>query len=151
DRIRGLEIGADDYIAKPFSGRELVVRIKAVLRRTNAFPPGLAGTAPRVYRFGAWTLDSGRRELESDADIVVPLSTGEYKLLLVFLQHPQRVLTREQLLDLAKGRTATVFDRSIDLQVSRLRRKLGDDAKDPKLIKTVWGGGYLFTPKVTGG
>jgi two-component system OmpR family response regulator len=148
DRIVGLEMGADDYIAKPFSGRELVVRIKAVLRRTYAMPPGAESAAAAVYRFGRWTLDTGRRELESDADMVVPLSTGEYRLLLAFLQHPRRVLTRDQLLDLAKGRSAAGFDRSIDLQVSRLRRKIGDDAKDPKMIKTVWGGGYLFTEAV---
>ncbi len=149
DRILGLEMGADDYVAKPFSGRELVARIKAVLRRTHALPPIPGGSAVPVYRFGLWMLDTGKRELESDADIVVPLSTGEYNLLLAFLQHPQRVLTRDQLLDLAKGRSAAPFDRSVDLQVSRLRRKIGDEAKDPKIIKTVWGGGYIFTPKVT--
>ena len=149
DRILGLEMGADDYVAKPFSGRELVARIKAVLRRTHALPPKPEGAAVPVYRFGQWLLDTGKRELESATDIVVPLSTGEYKLLLAFLQHPQRVLTRDQLLDLAKGRSAAPFDRSVDLQVSRLRRKIGDDAKDPKVIKTVWGGGYIFTPKVT--
>lgn len=148
DRIVGLEMGADDYVAKPFSGRELVVRIKAVLRRTYAMPPGTERATAAVYRFGRWTLDTGRRELESDADMVVPLSTGEYRLLLAFLQHPQRVLSRDQLLDLAKGRSAAAFDRSIDLQVSRLRRKIGDDAKSPKMIKTVWGGGYLFTEAV---
>ena len=148
DRILGLEMGADDYVAKPFSGRELVARIKAVLRRTHALPPRPEGPTMPVYRFGQWVLDTGRRELESDADIVVPLSTGEYNLLIAFLQHPQRVLSRDQLLDLAKGRSAMPFDRSVDLQVSRLRRKIGDDAKDPKVIKTVWGGGYLFTPKV---
>ena len=149
DRILGLEMGADDYVAKPFSGRELVARIKAVLRRTHALPPKPEGPAVPVYRFGPWVLDTGKRELESDDDIVVPLSTGEYNLLLAFLQYPQRVLSRDQLLDIAKGRSAAPFDRSVDLQVSRLRRKLGDDAKDPKVIKTVWGGGYIFTPKVT--
>lgn len=148
DRILGLEMGADDYVAKPFSGRELVARIKAVLRRTHALPPKPEGPAVPVYRFGPWVLDTGKRELESDDDIVVPLSTGEYNLLLAFLQYPQRVLSRDQLLDIAKGRSAAPFDRSVDLQVSRLRRKLGDDAKDPKVIKTVWGGGYIFTPKV---
>lgn len=149
DRILGLEMGADDYIAKPFSGRELLARIKAVLRRTHALPPKPEGSTVPVYRFGQWVLDTGRRELESDADIVVPLSSGEYNFLLAFLQHPQRVLTRDQLLDLARGRAATPFDRSVDLQVSRLRRKIGDDAKDPKIIKTVRGGGYIFTPKAT--
>ena len=149
DRILGLEMGADDYVAKPFSGRELVARIKAVLRRTHALPPKPEGSTVPVYRFDRWMLDTGKRELESDADIVVPLSTGEYNLLLAFLQHPQRVLTRDQLLDLAKGRAAAPFDRSVDLQVSRLRRKIGDGAKDPKIIKTVRGGGYIFMPKAT--
>lgn len=149
DRILGLEMGADDYIAKPFTGRELVARIKAVLRRTHALPPRLERSSTPIYRFGQWLLDTGKRELESESDIVVPLSTGEYKLLLVFLQHPRRVLTRDLLLDLVKGRSAAPFDRSIDLQVSRLRRKIGDDARAPKIIKTVWGGGYIFTPKVS--
>lgn len=148
DRILGLEMGADDYLPKPFSGRELVVRIKAVLRRTYSLPPTPEGGVACVYRFDGWLLDTGRRELETQDDVVVPLSTGEYRLLLTFVQHPQRVLTRDQLLDLAKGRSAAAFDRSIDLQVSRLRRKIGDDAKNPQIIKTVWGGGYIFTPRV---
>ena len=148
DRILGLEMGADDYVAKPFSGRELIARIKAVLRRTRALPPKPEGPSAPVYRFGQWALDTGTRDLESDADVVVSLSTSEYNLLLAFVQHPQRVLTRDQLLDLAKGRSAMPFDRSIDLQVSRLRRKIGDDAKNPKVVKTVRGGGYIFTPSV---
>lgn len=148
DRIVGLEIGADDYLAKPFSGRELTARIKAVLRRTHALPPAHDIPVRKTFHFDKWILDPARRELESDGDIVVPLSTGEYNLLLAFLEHPQRVLTRDQLLDLTKGRAATPFDRSIDLQVSRLRRKLGEDTKNPTVIKTVWGGGYFFTPTV---
>ena len=148
DRILGLEMGADDYVPKPFSGRELIARIKAVLRRTQALPPRPEGPSVPVYRFDQWTLDTGTRDLESDADVVVSLSTSEYNLLLAFLQHPQRVLRRDQLLDLAKGRSATPFDRSIDIQVSRLRRKIGDDGKKPKVIKTVRGDGYIFTPNV---
>ena len=151
DRILGLEIGADDYVAKPFSGRELLARVKAVLRRTNALPPAHEEAVDKIYRFGKWTLDTARRELEADHDVVVPLSTGEYNLLLAFLEHPQRVLTRDQLLDLAKGRSAVAFDRSIDLQVSRLRKKLGEDSKNPAIIKTVRGDGYFFTPKVQEG
>lgn len=149
DRVVGLETGADDYVAKPFSGRELVARIKAVLRRTQTHPGGAGGNAPEIYRFGNWALDTARRELELDNDILVPLSTGEYNLLLAFVKHAQRVLTRDQLLDLGKGRTAVPLDRSIDLQVSRLRRKIGDDARNPQLIKTVRGGGYIFTLPVT--
>jgi two-component system OmpR family response regulator len=149
DRILGLEMGADDYLAKPFSSRELIARIKAVLRRTRSAPPPLRKAPIRAFRFEQWTLDTGRRELEASNDVIVPLSTGEYNLLVAFLQHPQRVLSRDQLLDLAKGRSTASFDRSIDIQVSRLRRKIGDDGKNPRLIKTVWGGGYIFTPAVS--
>lgn len=147
DRVLGLEMGADDYVAKPFSSRELLARIKAVLRRSHAFPPSGQNTAPALYRFGDWSLDTARRELEND-DIVVPLSTGEFNLLMAFLRHPQRVLNRDQLLDLAKGRSAAPLDRSIDLQVSRLRRKIEKDAKNPEIVKTIWGDGYIFTPEV---
>jgi len=147
DRVLGLEMGADDYVAKPFSSRELLARIKAVLRRSYALPPPGHIAGPAVYRFGKWMLDTARREIETD-DIVVPLSTGEYNLLMVFIQHPKRVLNRDQLLDLAKGRSAAPLDRSIDLQVSRLRRKIEEDAKNPQLIKTIWGDGYIFTPKI---
>lgn len=147
DRVLGLEMGADDYVAKPFSGRELLARIKAVLRRSRLLPPTGLNAVPSLCRFGKWTLDTARRELEAD-DVVVPLSTGEFNLLMAFLQHPQRVLNRDQLLDLAKGRSAAPFDRSIDLQVSRLRRKIENDAKNPETIKTIWGGGYIFTPEI---
>lgn len=149
DRVLGLEMGADDYLAKPFSGRELLARIRAVLRRTQAAPVRPQAAPAKVFRFERWALDTARRELEGADDVIVPLSTGEYNLLLAFLQHPQRVLTRDQLLDLAKGRSTTSFDRSIDIQVSRLRRKIGDGGKNPRLIRTVWGGGYIFTPAVS--
>lgn len=148
DRVVGLEIGADDYVAKPFSGRELVARIKAVLRRSKPQVVEPTRADDRIYEFNGWRLDAAKRLLESLDDIVIPLSTGEFSLLLAFAERPQRVLSRDQLLDLARGRSATPFDRSIDLQVSRLRRKLRDDPKNPSIIKTVWGGGYVFTPKV---
>ncbi len=145
DRVLGLEIGADDYVAKPFSGRELLARIRAVLRRAQNPSERVSGESPERYRFGRWALDTARRELELDNDILVPLSTGEYNLLLAFVKHSQRVLTRDQLLDFGKGRMSGPLDRSIDLQVSRLRRKIGDDARNPQVIKTVRGGGYVFT------
>lgn len=150
DRIIGLEMGADDYLPKPFNGRELVARIKAVLRRTG-LPPQRhdEGPTPRFFCFAGWRLDVRTRELLSRDDVVVTLSTGEYELLLAFLKWPQTVLTRDQLLDLARGRSAILFDRSIDIQVSRLRRKLGDNPRKPRIIKTVWGGGYLFSPDVS--
>jgi two-component system OmpR family response regulator len=152
DRIVGLEMGADDYLAKPFSPRELLARIKAVLRRVSAPPvagaPAAAGT---VLRFEGWSLDLTKRELRSPDGVLVQLSAGEYDLLVAFAEHPQRVLTRDQLLDLARGRSAVPFDRSIDVQVSRLRRKIEPDPADPTLIKTVRGGGYLFTPTVSSG
>ncbi len=152
DRIVGLEMGADDYLAKPFSPRELLARIKAVLRRVSAPPvagaPAAAGT---VLRFEGWSLDLTKRELRSPDGVLVQLSAGEYDLLVAFVEHPQRVLTRDQLLDLARGRSAVPFDRSIDVQVSRLRRKIEPDPAEPALIKTVRGGGYLFTPIVSSG
>ncbi|WP_188258854.1 response regulator [Azospirillum tabaci] len=149
DRIVGLEMGADDYLAKPFSPRELLARVKAVLRRA-AGPPAAGGAAGKTLGFEGWTLDLAKRELRSPDGVLVQLSAGEYDLLVAFVEHPQRVLTRDQLLDLARGRSAVPFDRSIDVQVSRLRRKIEPDPADPTMIKTVRGGGYLFTPAVTG-
>lgn len=148
DRVLGLEMGADDYIAKPFSGRELVARIRAVLRRAATLPEDPHAPRAEGYTFAAWRLDTAQRHLESAEGTIIPLSTGEYDLLISFVERPQRVLNRDQLMDLARGRASTAFDRSIDTQVSRLRRKIEVDPKNPELIKTVWGGGYIFTPKV---
>jgi two-component system OmpR family response regulator len=150
DRVIGLEMGADDYLPKPFGSRELVARIKAVLRRSKGEPATAApGRRPRRYNFDRWKLDTGARELLRDDGVTVPLSTGEYDLLITLVERPQRVLNRDQLLDLARGRSAAGLDRSIDTQVSRLRKKLEHDPGDPKIIKTVWGGGYMFTPAVS--
>ena len=143
-------MGADDYLPKPFGSRELVVRIRAVLRRSQETAlAGKPSEQPKHYRFDRWRLDTGRRELLRDDGVAISLSTGEYDLLIAFVERPQRVLSRDQLLDLARGRAANALDRSIDTQVSRLRRKLELDPSDPKIIKTVWGGGYMFTPAVS--
>ncbi|WP_041633388.1 response regulator [Magnetospirillum gryphiswaldense] len=151
DRIVGLEVGADDYLPKPFNPRELLARIKAVLRRAPAesdtAAPTSGGGGHRL-RFDGWVLDMATRDLTDPDGVVLTLSAGEFDLLRAFVEHPRRVLSRDQLLDLARGRQAIPFDRSIDIQVSRLRRKLNDDPKEPQLIKTVRGGGYLFTPDV---
>jgi two-component system OmpR family response regulator len=149
DRVIGLEMGADDYLPKPFGSRELIARIRAVLRRSQEPPSVKPGARPKRYHFDRWRLDTGSRELLRDDGVALPLSTGEFDLLIVLVERPQRVLSRDQLLDLARGRTANPLDRSIDTQVSRLRRKLEQDPSDPKIIKTVWGGGYMFTPAVT--
>jgi two-component system OmpR family response regulator len=148
DRVIGLEVGADDYLPKPFGSRELIARIRSVLRRSDTRDGPGARPRPKRYRFDRWALDTGARELSRDDGVAIPLSTGEYDLLIVLVERPQRVLSRDQLLDLARGRAASAFDRSIDTQVSRLRKKLELDAGDPKIIKTVWGGGYMFTPAV---
>lgn len=148
DRVVGLELGADDYISKPFGSRELIARIRAVMRRA---PSGAAPTHhPRClgYRFDRWQLRIGTRELIGEDGMILPLSTGEFDLLLVLLERPQRVLSRDQLLDLARGRVAGPFDRSVDTQVSRLRKKIEVDAGNPKIIKTVWGGGYILASAV---
>jgi DNA-binding response OmpR family regulator len=146
DRIIGLEMGADDYLVKPFAARELLARINAVLRRTRMLPPNLIVTeAGRLLAFGKWKLDTTARHLLDAQGTVVTLSGAEYRLLRTFLDHPQRVLSRDQLLNLTQGRDADLFDRSIDLLVSRLRQRLADDARDPAYIKTVRNEGYVFT------
>ena len=149
DRIVGLELGADDYVTKPFNPRELVARIRAILRRTGADPTAVQRTASAIYQFAGWTLDTSRRSLLSPQGVLTDLTTGEFDLLVTFVEHPQRVLNRDQLLDLARGRVSLAFDRSIDVQVSRLRRKIEGDPNAPALIKTVRNGGYFFTATVT--
>lgn len=148
DRIIGLEMGADDYVVKPFNPRELLARIRAVIRRTHSLPPEQAVPTSGLIRFAGLTLDAARHELSGADGVALPLSQGEFLLLMAFVDHPGRVLTRDQLLDLTRGRAAIPFDRSIDNQVSRLRRKIEPDPKSPTLIQTVWGGGYRFTPEV---
>jgi two-component system, OmpR family, response regulator len=149
DRVIGLEMGADDYLPKPFGSRELIARIRAVLRRQRAREPAKPKDKAKRYRFERWAFDVDKRELVGEDDVAVPLSTGEFDLLLALVEHPQRTLSRDQLLDLARHRAANAFDRSIDTQVSRLRKKIERDPSDPKLIKTVWGGGYIFIPDVS--
>lgn len=146
DRIIGIEMGADDYMGKPFSPRELLARIKGVLRRTRSQPATLSGA--RRVKFLDWTLDSGARHLEGPDGVITSLSGSEYRLLAVFVEHPNRVLDRNQLMDMTLGREATPFDRSIDVQISRLRNRLGDDAREPRIIKTVRNEGYLFAANV---
>jgi len=150
DRIIGLELGADDYLAKPFNPRELLARIRAVLRRADAREPIAASDHEKnpLLSFAGWTLDLATRQLLNPTGEPVELSTGEYDLLVAFVERPQRVLSRDRLLDLAKGRAAVAFDRSIDVQVGRLRRKIEVDASAPQLITTVRGGGYMFTSPV---
>ena len=150
ERVIGLEIGADDYIAKPFGPRELVARIRAVLRRASAVGDSPVPTPEEgeVYRFGRWTLSTATRTLRRGDEGEVDLSTGEFQLLLALLRHPRMVMSRDRLLDLVRGREADVFDRSIDNLVSRLRKKIEDDPSGPTLIKTIWGGGYSLTADV---
>ena len=149
DRIVGLEVGADDYVTKPFSPRELLARIHAVLRRSNELPRGQRLRTGERVRFGEWTLLGPERQVVDRNGVVVSLSTTEFALLATFLEHPNIILTRDQLLEKVKGRGADeVFDRSIDTQISRLRRKLEEDPRNPKLIKTSWGAGYLFASVV---
>jgi two-component system OmpR family response regulator len=149
DRIVGLEIGADDYLAKPFNPRELLARVNAVLRRARTASGMPSKTAGHRLSFEGWTLDTQRRELTSPDGAVVELSTGEYDMLLTFLDAPQRVLSRDQLMDGAKHRVPTGFDRAIDVQVSRLRRKLEASEESQAMIKTIRGTGYIFIPAVT--
>lgn len=155
DRVVGLEMGADDYVAKPFSTRELLARVKAVLRR-GPLRGGAGGeqaerpsSSASALEFSGWRLDPRRRQLHSPDGVLVDLTGGEFELLHAFLLNPQQVLSRDQLLDIARGRISGPFDRTIDVQVGRLRRKLESDPKRPELIKTVRGGGYMMTAEVT--
>ncbi len=149
DRIVGLEMGADDYVTKPFNPRELLARIKAVLRRTTMAGERLdqPSTGGRILRFADWTLDLVRRELRSPDGALVELTTGEYDLLIAFVENPQRILSRDHLLDVTRSRAASAFDRAIDVQVSRLRRKV-EMEPEQSMIKTVRGAGYIFTVPV---
>ena len=146
DRIVGLEIGADDYVPKPFEPRELVARIRSVLRRASNNAPRPEEDA--LYEFEGWRLDPLKRKLTNAHGAVVPISSAEFRLLVAFLTHPRQVLDRDRLLDMVQGREAHLFDRAIDNQVSRLRRKMEEDSRDPRLIQTVWGGGYRLAADV---
>lgn len=151
DRVLGLEMGADDYLAKPFATRELLARIRAVLRRTRMLPPNLRqAPGAKELAFGDWRLDTTARHLLDAQGTVVPLTGGEYRLLMVLIEHPRRVLTRDQLLNLTQGRDADPLDRSIDLLISRLRRRLRDESREPRYIKTVRSEGYVFCAEVDG-
>jgi two-component system, OmpR family, response regulator len=147
DRIVGLELGADDYLPKPFNPRELVARVRAVMRRSAAAEAPTAPT-PGTLMFEGWRLDMARRQLFAPDDTPRSLTSGEFNILSIFCQNPRKVLSRDDLLDLLHGRAAAVFDRSIDVQISRLRRKIETNLKDPSFIKTVRYGGYFFTPQV---
>jgi len=157
DKVVGLEVGADDYVTKPFDLRELLARIKAVLRRIqpgDTPPPAVAPPAPApasrsTLRFAGWALDTAARRLVDSAGAEVVLTTGEFELLQVLARHGGRVLSRDFLLEQTRGREAAPFDRTIDVLIGRLRKKLGDNAAEPQLIKAVRGAGYLFAPTVT--
>lgn len=148
DRILGLEMGADDYLPKPFEPRELLARIRSVLRRSHAMPTNQAEDNTRRLRFAGWVLDLAARHLVHPEGQLIMLSGAEFRLLRVFLEHPNRVLNRDQLLGMTQGRDADPFDRSIDIQISRLRQKLGEDARSPQIIKTVRNGGYVLATQV---
>ena len=148
DRIVGLEIGADDYVTKPFSPRELLARIKVVLRRAGDSLTRVRAPEAESYGFGPWVLKTGERELVDQEGVAIPLSTGEFNLLHALVTHPRRVLSRDQLLDLSQGRELAAFERSIDNHISRLRKKIEENPAQPKLIKTVWGGGYTLAAEV---
>jgi len=146
DRIIGLEIGADDYVVKPFEPRELVARIRSVLRRVtkNAAAPA----EDEAFEFEGWRLDPLKRRLTDPEGALVSISSVEFRLMMAFLEHPRQVLDRDRLLDMVQGREAHLFDRAVDNQVSRLRRKIETDSRNPTLIQTVWGGGYMFAADV---
>jgi two-component system, OmpR family, response regulator len=148
DRVVGLEMGADGYLVKPFSIDELLARIRAVLRRSAMPSPGSAPAAARIFEFAGWRLDVTRRQLRSPANALVDLRDAEFELLLAFVERPQHVLTRGQLVELARGRSPAAADRNIDVHISRLRHRLEVDPKEPELIKTIRGGGYVFAVPV---
>jgi two-component system OmpR family response regulator len=148
ERIIGLELGADDYITKPFSPRELVARIKVILRRAEKGGARNNGATGGAYQFSGWTLQCDKRSLIDTEGVNVSLSTGEYQMLLALVSRAGQILNRDQLLDITQGREAHAFDRAVDNQISRLRRKIETDPKNPEIIKTVWGGGYVVAGEV---
>lgn len=148
DRILGLEMGADDYLPKPFEPRELLARIRAILRRAKALPADSADNVPESFAFSGWRLDTRSRNLHAPDGVVVPLSGAEYRLLLIFLRNPNVVLTRDQICNFTFGRDADPSDRTLDMQVSRLRERLRDQAREPEIIKTVRGKGYVLAARV---
>ena len=148
DRIVGLEIGADDYVVKPFDPRELVARIRSVLRRSNRGTPGAAEAVDEIYEFDNWRLDPLKRRLTDPEGVTMAISSAEFRLLCAFLDHPRQVMDRDRLLDMVQGREAHLFDRAVDNQISRLRRKIEVDSRNPQLIQTVWGGGYMLAADV---
>ena len=150
DRIVGIEMGADDYLVKPFNPRELLARIKTILRRTRTLPPNLRPEPTRCLCFAGWCLDTATRVLTAPDGVVTPLSGGEFRLLRILLEHPNRVLSRDQLIEMIHGREAEAYDRAIDVQVSRLRSRLRDEGREPELIKTVRGEGYVLAASVEG-
>ncbi len=145
DRIVGLEMGADDYLPKPFNPRELLARIHAVLRRQGSKPPGAPEEDQEIMRFGSIEVDLAARTLKRGEDML-PLTTGEFAVLKVLLQHPRQPLSRDKLMTLARGREQGPFDRAIDVQVSRLRKLIENDPAQPRYLQTVWGFGYVFVP-----
>lgn len=149
DRVIGLELGADDYLAKPFNSRELLARLRSIIRRTRDMSAQAQQSNGENFRFGGWLIRTGARELVDPTGIPVSLTTSEFDLLHVFVLHPQRVLSREFLIDATRGRNANPLDRVIDVQIGRLRRKLGDDPREPRMVRTVRGDGYLFSPSIT--
>lgn len=148
DRIIGIEMGADDYLVKPFNPRELLARIKMILRRTRALPPNLRPEPVRCLQFSGWCLDTATRVLTAPDGVATPLSGGEFRLLRILLDHPNRVVNRDQMTEMIHGREAEPYDRAIDVQVSRLRQRLRDDSREPQLIKTVRGEGYVLASTV---
>lgn len=149
-KVAGLEMGADDYVAKPFDPDELLARIRAVLRRTHGQSGRpVTAQARRGYRFDGWSVDAAKRQVLSPEQVLITLTSGEFDLLMAFVEHPQTILTREHLVELSRGRSSDGFDRSVDILVSRLRRKIEPNAKEPRIIKTVRSGGYLFAPTVS--
>lgn len=148
-KVAGLEMGADDYVSKPFDPDELLARIRAVLRRLRGQKASKTGIqARRGYQFDGWSVDASKRQLLSPDQVLITLTSAEFDLLVAFVEHPQTILTREHLVELSRGRGSDGFDRSVDILVSRLRRKIEPNAKEPRIIKTIRSGGYLFAPDV---